>query len=319
MVGYFILAIFFVLVIVISSGTMMNVAEMWFQKAKHSRIFFATVALGLVAALPEIAIVLAATIQNNPHIALGNSLGANIANIGLVVGVMVAVIGVVPVVGEYLSINLWMTVVMALLPFLLMVDGDLSRFDGTTLLFGYLLYLYFEIKANMFELKQEKILKRKLIHKDLLSAPVSNLLMFLIGFSTLVICSIFLVMLMDNMSLTYGVSGFWIGLVVLALVTTIPELIIGLFSGEKKSITLTLQKLLGSIVTNSTLALGLLAIISPLTSQESISKAVAGVFTVAILGLFWLFTKSKRKIQRWEGAVLFGMYLMFVGLQMLFL
>jgi cation:H+ antiporter len=76
--------------------------------------------------------------------------------------------------------------------------------------------------------------------------------------------------------------------------------------------------MLGSVVFNSTFILGLLAVISPIVFDDSVQKGIAGIFLIIVLGLFWLFTKSKKKLERWEGLVLIGMYLMFVGLQFMF-
>ena len=104
----------------------------------------------------------------------------------------------------------------------------------------------------------------------------------------------------------------------IALATTIPELVVGIWNHKKQESLLTIEKLLGSIVTNSTLVIGVLAVIQPMEVQDSMSKGVAGLFLVFILGLFWLFTKTKRKLEKWEGIVLVGVYLMFLGLQMLF-
>jgi Ca2+/Na+ antiporter len=71
------------------------------------------------------------------------------------------------------------------------------------------------------------------------------------------------------------------------------------------------------VVINSTVILGIVALITPIVMRESIQRGLSGMFLVMILGIFWLFTKSKRKLERWEGVVLVGVYLMFIGLQLM--
>lgn len=314
------MAIGFILVMILATGVMVDVVEEWANKLKVKKMFLATVLLSLVAAAPEIAIALAASFENVPLVALGNTLGANLANLGLVVGGLVAIVGVVPVVGEYAKNGLWITIALALLPFMLMTDGGLSRFDGVTLLFGYLLYLNYVIKSNWLELKQLKLHRHKTsANKDLVSNRVALVVMFLLGGATLTICSSFLIKLVSSIGSGLGVSSFWVGLVFLALATTLPELIVGWWNHKKAESLLTLEKLLGSIVTNSTLVVGILAVLRPMVVEDSLSKGVTGLFLVFILGLFWLFTKSKRKLERWEGVVMMGVYLMFLGLQMMFI
>ncbi len=321
MVGIFLLAIAFILVMMLATGVMVSVVEEWVNSQKKKKIFLTTILLALIAAAPEIAIAIAASLEGKPLMALGNAVGANLANLGLVVGGLVAIVGVVPVVGEYAKGSLWITFTLSLLPFMLMSDGSLSRFDGVVLIFGYLLYLNYVIKSNRIELKQAKIHRSSSLNKsgEMISLGVASALMFVIGGTTLLICSTFLIKLVSNISLNIGVSNFWIGLVFLAIATTIPELIVGWWNHKKRESLLTMEKLLGSIITNSTLVVGLLALINPVIVPDSLSKGVAGLFLVFILGLFWLFTKSKRKIERWEGVVLMGVYLMFLGLQMLFI
>ena len=318
MVGLIVLAVAFILVMVLSTGVMVSVVEEWASKLKNKKIFLATVILALVGAAPEMAIAISSAVSGIPLVGLGNAIGANLANLGLVVAGLVVFVGVIPVVGEYANKILWLTVFLAVLPFILFMDGDLTRFDGVALLFGYLVYLYFVIKTNKIELKQAKLHKHKTIEKDIVPMRIASVIMFVLGGATLLVCSTFLIRLVSNVAVNLGVSSFWIGLVFISLATTLPELLIGVWNHKKISSLITVEKLLGSIITNSTLVIGTLALISPMTLGNTLSKEISGIFLIFIFGLFWLFTKSKRKLERWEGVVMLGVYLMFLGLQMLF-
>jgi cation:H+ antiporter len=125
------------------------------------------------------------------------------------------------------------------------------------------------------------------------------------------------VRIVDSVSIILKVSHFWAGLVLLSVGTTLPEIFGGMFSDKKFTALLAIEKLLGAVVVNSTLVIGILAILSPVMVKETLSSGLAGLFTIITLGLFWLFSRSKRKLNRWEGAVLLGIYLMFAGLQLM--
>ena len=318
MVGYLILLVLFLLVMVLASGVLMEVMEEWASKVKRHKLLWSTVILGLVAALPELALIVAGMISETPKLALGAVIGANLANLGMVIGVMSLSVGTIAVVGEFVSVNLWVGVMLGILPLLAMVDGALSRLDGFLLLFGYLIYLNFVVKSERHELKQFRLAKR-VFHqeKDLLPKSVSGVIVASLSFAVLVISATFLLNIAKAMGYSLGVSEYWLGVVFLSLVMTLPEVLVALSIQKETQMLLTVEKILGSVVTNSTLVVGLLGVIQPLVVEENLSNSLSGLFLVFILGLFWLFTKTKKKLERWEGLVMFGVYLMFLGLQLL--
>ena len=153
MLAYFILGIFFLFVMVLAAGAAMDAIEHISEKLSINKIFLSSVLIGISAALPEMAIAIAASIEGKPLIALGNVLGANMANLGLVVGATVIVARVVPVVGDNMRGSLWITMAAIVAPYMLISDGGLGRLDGAILLFGYLLYLNYFVKTNGVVLK----------------------------------------------------------------------------------------------------------------------------------------------------------------------
>lgn len=318
MFGYLVLIFLFLLVMMLASGVLMEVMEEWAEKVKKHKLLWSSVILGLVAALPELALVIAGIVSQTPRLALGAIIGANLANLGVVIGVMSLMAGTIVVVGEFVAVNLWVSITLGLLPLLAMIDGVLSRLDGILLLFGYLVYLNFVIKAERHDLKQLRLAKR-VFHKekDLLPKSVSGMLIFILSFTVLVISAVFLLKTTKVFGLLLETSDYWLGMVFMSLILTLPEVLVAMSLKDKTQTLLTVEKVLGSVVTNSTLIIGVLAIVKPTVVEENLSNSLAGIFLVLILGLFWLFTKSKKKLERWEGLVLFGVYLMFLGLQLL--
>jgi len=308
-----------ILVIVVSSGVMIDIFEKLVREIKTSRLVLATVLVGFSTSLPELFVGIAAALRNQPQIALGNIVGANLANLSWIIGGAALVFGAIPVIGEYLRNELWITAGMVMMPFLLMTDGKLTRLDGLVLIFLYLLYANNLVRRGNSPLRALKISGRKIIKHRVKTRMNSIVQAFkLISWlGVLGVSALMLVNLAVKVSGSLGVSSFWIGLIVLAIGTTLPELVLTIVASEKREISLILGDILGSVVINSTLILGIIVMISPIGYTDPLQKGISGLFLMTILGLFWLFTKSKHKLDRWEGAVLVGIYAMFVGIQLM--
>jgi cation:H+ antiporter len=314
-----ILGIFLILIMVISSGVAVDIFEKLAHEIKANKLLIATILVGFSTSLPELFVGLAAAFRSQPEISLGNIIGANLANLSWIIGGAALLYGSIPVVGEYLRKELWITIGMAMTPFLLMSDGVLNRLDGLVLIFMYLLYVNNLIRSGNSPLKHLKLSGRKVvIHRFKTKMDrVLQTIKLMISLAVLGISAWMLINLAVKISASLGVSLFWIGLMVVAVGTTLPELILSLMASERREIALILGNILGSVVVNSTLILGIIAVVAPITYPGSLQRGISGIFLIIILGLFWLFTKSKHKLERWEGAVLVGVYAMFVGLQLM--
>lgn len=318
MVFELIFGLFLIVLLVFFSGVTVDAFEKISKELKVNKLLLATFLVSFSTSIPELSIGLVSSIKGEPQIALGNLIGASLANLSWIVGGVALFAGAISVVGDYLKRDLWMTLLLATLPFLLMVDGSLSRFDGLMLIVFYMFYI-----KNMLSpsdgLKHSKLKKNKAIylrnknHREW----ILHVLTLILSLCALFFVSNILVGKVVNISSVFGVNSYWVGLIVLAFGTTVPELVLTLVAASKRDTSLVLGNILGSVVVNSTLILGLVAVITPVAFESSVQKGISGIFLILILGLFWLLTKTKRKLERWEGAVLIGFYLMFVGIQML--
>ncbi len=308
-----------IVVLVLSSGVAIHVFEKLAGEMKINKLFLATIMVGFSLSLPELAVGVASSLRGQPQIALGDIMGANLANLSWIVGGAAMMAGTISVVGDFWKKDLWVTIFLAILPFVMIIDGNLTRIDGLILLFVYLVYISGVVKNKDFLLNQAKIVGRKPVAQRLKNKTnwFGYLLGLVVSVAVLAFSAWNLIDLAISMSSSLGVSVFWVGLLIISFATTLPELMLSILIFEKQKISLVLADILGSVVVNSTLILGMVAVISPIHYGESIQKGVAGVFLVVILGLFWIFTQSKRKLERWEGIVLVGFYAMFVGLEFL--
>ena len=296
------------LVMILASGVVVDIIERFASRLPVKRQVLTAMLLGFSLALPELFIGLAAAFDGKPQIALGSIVGANMANLSLVVGGVAIVSKVIPVVGKYLNRDLWIAMGLMLMPFLMLIDGLISKTEGILLISLYFVYALF--------ISGEKSLVKQIKQKTVKGEKWLWGVVLLLGLLIVAACAWLLVALTVKIAASWGVSWYWMGLILIAVGTTLPELLLAV--QNKKRVTLVLPSLLGSVVMNSTLILGIVSLVSPVILRESIQRGLSGIFLVVILGLFWLFTKSKHKLQRWEGVVLVGIYLMFVGLQLIF-
>jgi len=296
--------------IVMASGVVVDVFERFVFRLPIKKKRVTAILVGFSLALPELFVGMAAALDGKPQMALGTVVGANMANLSLVIGGLAVIASVVPIVGEYMEKDLWVTIGLALLPFVMLFDGTISRLEGMVLVALYFVYAFFLANEKV-TLRQQK--------KNISGHERWGLVVILVlGLVIMAVCSWQLVQVAVGMAAIWGVSWFWMGLLLIAFGTTLPELLLLNFSRKKQKASVVLPDLLASVVMNSTVILGIVAIMTPIILKGSIQRGLSGMFLVIILGLFWLFTKSKRKLERWEGVVLIGIYLMFIGLQFIF-
>jgi len=298
------------ILIVLSSGVVVDVFERFVSHLPIKKNRVISILVGFSLALPELFVGIAAALDGKPQMALGMVVGASMANLSLIIGGLAILASVIPIVGEYLKRDLWVTVGISLMPFAMLFDGVISRIEGGVLVVLYFIYAFY--------LSNEKMVIKSSKKKINSHERWGLVVMLVLGIIIMSVCSWQLVQIAVGVAAVWGVSWFWMGLILIAFGTTLPELLLLSFSRKKHRASLVLPDLLGSVVINSTVILGVVALITPIVMHESLQRGLSGMFLVIILGLFWLFTKSKRKLERWEGVVLVGFYLMFIGLQFMF-
>lgn len=309
-----------IFILVLSSGMAVDSFEKLASRIRTSKLLLATLLISFSTSLPELSVGLASSLKGQSQIALGNIIGSNLANLSWIIGGSAIVAGVIPIVGEYLRRDLWATIGMAMMPFLLMTDGNLSRVDGLFLMIVYGFYVKWVMGGEGAREKHNKVNKSKVVHHHLKTKMhwVVWAGMLILSLVMMALSSKWLIDITLGIAAGFGVNAFWVGLLMISFGTTLPEMVLSLAASRRGDVSLLLGNILGSVVFNSTFILGVIALISPIVFEETVQKGIAGIFLIIVLGFFWLFTKSKKKLERWEGLVLVGMYLMFVGLQFMF-
>lgn len=309
------------LVLVWSTRWVVRIFDRLAAKTGVGRLALAGILVALSTSLPELFVGIFSGLEGKPQISLGNILGSNVVNLSLVIGAATIISGTLAVVGDYLAWEFAVAFLMGIAPVVLLFDGELSRFDGLILLIIYLIYVRDLVVAGKHKQMAKQggaahfsiLSKVKSIHRN----HVDKLaLKFLCGILLVIVSADLIVKMASSLALSIGLSMLLVSLILVAFGTSLPELALEIEAIKNKNVVLALGNLLGSTVTNSTLIVGLTVLISPLKIRAIQTYGFASIGFVVVFGLFWLFTRTKRKLERWEALVLLGVYLMFVGVEL---
>lgn len=318
MVPALILLIIFFSFILIKSSDLVIVALRRLSKQMHTGVFaLSAIILALGTSFPELFVGITSAIEKSPNLTLGVVLGSNIANIALVAGIASFVTGKVHIRGDYLKRDVGIAFLAGLLPIGLVADGTLGRVDGLILLAVYGAYA-----SSFFRERYEEIAKehqkesffyrfiRQFNHIN--GVRKKELGRLFLGVALLLFSADMIVRISGNLALSLGLPIFVIGLVILAIGTSLPELAFSFKSLGDREPSMFFGNLLGSTIANSTLVVGITSTIHPIRIQAANEYLAAAVFFVLIYLAFWVFTKSKQRLDRWEALMLILLYTIFV-------
>lgn len=280
------------------------------------------VILGLGTSAPEMVVSVLAALEGSPELALGNAYGSNIMNIALVLGTT-ALISPIIIHKSIVKRDLPLLLVITLLAAWQLRDGQLSQSDGITLLLGLGAVLIFQIVINLRSSRQEdkKIASKNNEHnenKDRQSAGIfRGLASLIIGMSILILSSRAIVWGAVELATFWGLSELIIGLTVVAVGTSLPELVASLSAARKGEHDMALGNIIGSNIFNTLGVVGLAALIAPISADPIIltRDVLAMALLTLLLVVLCVFAYiKKRSFGRTSGAILL---LFFIGYSIL--
>ncbi len=273
-------------------------------KVKVPTFILSSIFLAIATSFPELFVGIVSAINKEPVLSLGNVLGANLVNLTLIVGLTTIFANGVKVREKMIFKDLLGTFLIALMPYFFLLDGQITRREGLILVLVYLFYQLFLVNGGESFFPMDSKAKMK---------KVRNLGIQLFSVVTILATSAYLVVIIsERLSALVNLPISFIGVFILALGTTLPELIVQFKSSRSREDGIFFGNVLGSIVVNSGLVLGLVCLIHPIEVQFSKSFISLAFFTVLIFILLPIFLRSKNKLERKEGAVLLATYLLFV-------
>lgn len=274
-----------------------------------SPLVIGLVIIGFGTSAPEMVVSAVAAVQGNPGFAVGNALGSNITNVGLVLGVT-AILYPLKVDSQTLRREIPVLFAIMLLAILLLSDLHLSLGDGLILLGGLALMLLWMTRLSM-NSGQSDLLMTELQEEIPTDLPLRKAVFWtLLGLILLPLSSTVLVDGATFVAQSLGVSDEIIGLTILAIGTSLPELAAALASAMKNEHELAVGNILGSNMFNLLGVLGIAATIAPLNvSPEIISRDSVTMFLLTgMLVLFAIRHHGSGVVQRYHGVALLAVY-----------
>lgn len=277
--------------------------------------------LALATSLPELFVGITSALNNASGLSMGNVIGANIANITLIVGIAGLFGGVIFLKDEkFLNQELPLALFAGFAPIILLWDRVLSRTDGLILIILYGLYatgLFHKgfLLVGKHHQKENGLYKLFVEIEENQGHIRRELVRFFVSVLLLLVSADFIVRLASAVAEDFGLPLFVVGLLIISIGTTLPELAFSFRTVQQKQPSLLIGNMLGSIIVNATLILGIVSVISPIAvpqRREYLLSAVA--FLIAIIS-FWVFSHTGRKINRIEAGVLLLIYAVFFYLQ----
>lgn len=284
-------------------------------KLKISKLVIGMTVVSFATSAPELLVSLQAAYDGISDIALGNVIGSNIANIGLVLGIT-AIISPLVVDRDFYKLN-WPMMMLAsfTLYYFLKNDEVLTAIEGATLFTALIIFLIVLIRNS------RKLTKANLEEVDDALAEVSNfkiVMWLLIGAAGLYYGSEWLVEGAKQLAVAVGISDYAISVTVIAIGTSVPELAASVIAALKKEKAISLGNLIGSNIFNIASVLGLTAIIKPIAvnpeTPEILSTNIFWMIAFAAVLVPLMLIPKQFIIGRYKGMLLFGAYIVFIYL-----
>ena len=302
------LSILFLLILVKFAGYAIKYSSK-IARALHMQEFIVSFfIIAVVSVLPEATISIMSALKGDSQLALGTLLGSNVADLTLVFGIVALFSsGGIKVKSKILSDN-FLYLILLFFPLLLGFDGKLSRLDGAILL---LLGVFFFFKIY----RESKKFSKKF--KEAKKEPfVKSLILLLLSLAVILVSAFFTVKYAENFAENIKIPAMLIGVTVLALGTCLPELAFSIKAIRKNHDQLALGDILGTVVTDGTIILGLVAIINPFIYNPIRMYVLGGAVFLAAIFTF-SFMKSEKSINKKEGLILIFFYIFFIIMQFL--
>jgi cation:H+ antiporter len=284
--------------------------------ARRLKVSDLVIGLTLVAfgtSLPELAVNVFASASGNADIAFGNILGSNICNILLILGVA-AVIWPMTLTSGTIWKEVPLTVLAGVMVFILtndrLIDGDaastLTRVDGFVLLAFFMIFMYYVFGIST---------KGEAAELDGPTAQYSMTKAVVASFGGLALLVVGGRLVVDGavgIASSIGVSQSVIGLTIVALGTSLPELATSAVAAFKRNSGIAVGNVVGSNIFNIFFILGLSSVIRPLPVGAGTNMDIAVVILASVLLFATMFMGQKRVVERWQGAIFVALYAAYI-------
>jgi len=273
------------------------------RHAKLSNMVIGVTVIGFGTSMPELLVSTQAALVGNSGIAIGNVVGSNISNIALILGAS-ALICPLPASRSTLLIEVPFMLLSCILLVGIGMSGTIGRIQGLMLFLLLVAFVTWQIRRSLRQQSEQEVTPASM-------ALWKAMLLVAISFAVLVWGANLLVDSASNIARTLGVSDRMIGLTIVAVGTSLPELFASVMAAKKGETDMAVGNIIGSVSFNILSVIGLSAAICPI-QQSNVGFVTDYLVMIFVCMLLWVFMRTHRTIVRWEGAVLLAIYVAYI-------
>lgn len=303
---YFAIAL---LVLAFSAYLLLRAIEKLALFFRVSEFSLAFILIAVSTSFPELTVGITSAIKGIPSLSFGNVIGANILDLTMALAIPILIAGKLKIETKTEVKDAFYAFLVCILAVSLYIIGNgLSRIDGAILLAIFIIYS----KKVMMKKKAKKSKKSSVAKKE---AFVYGII-FLISSLLLVVSAKYVVKYAHLIAIEAGLSDFIIGLLIVAIGTTLPELTVNTISVLTRHYSIAIGDSVGSISANLTLIVGLTALIHPIKGNFATTFG-SGAFMIIVVYMFYLLIKDRTELKRVHGLALIFIYAAFLIFQYL--
>ena len=275
------------------------------QRMNIPQIVIGLTVVAMGTSMPEFFVSLMSAIKGTSDIAVGNIIGSNLFNTLMIVGIS-SLVAPMAISKSTVRKDIPFAIIASIALLAFSIDGEVSRFDSILLFAGFIFFIVYTVRMglkggdpNMENVKIEDM------------SPWKAAGLMLLGLVCLVGGSHLFVDGSTSVARALGVSDAVIGLTIVAMGTSLPELATSVVAARKGRSAIAIGNVIGSNVFNILMILGITGIVLPMDIQGITTLDLAAMLGSVVL--LWLFCFTKYTVARWEGAVLTALYVAYVG------
>lgn len=273
------------------------------ERLRMPQIVIGLTIVAVGTSMPEFCVSLVSALKGTPDLAVGNVVGSNVFNALLIVGIT-AMVAPMTILKTTVRKDIPFAIIASVTMAFMCIDGNISRIDAIVL---FALFFYFMVVT----VRGAKVSDSEETPQKAPMGVWKAIGLIVLGLACLVGGSNVFVTGATDVAQSLGVSQAVIGLTVVAMGTSLPELATSVVSARKGNSGIAIGNVLGSNVFNILMILGITGIISPMNIQ-GITLADLFMMTGSVM-LLWLFSFTKLTIERWEGAVLTVIFIGYIS------
>ena len=272
------------------------------KRAKLSEMVIGLTVVGFGTSMPELLVSAQSAWMGNSGIAIGNVVGSNISNIALILG-LTSIVNVIPAQKITLRIDLPFMLLSFVLFVAIAMTGSVGRVAGVIGVLMLICFVSYQVRQSR---KAEAALAKENPKAQDEAKPMAlwkALLLVIVSFLAMVFGANILVEGASNIARLLGVTDRVIGLTIVAIGTSLPELFSSVMAAVKGKTDMAIGNIIGSVTFNILCVIGVSSIITPIM-DTNIGFAFDYALMVILGVILWLFLRTKHKLERWEGVVL---------------